>query len=68
MYFVMPLIIGIFTFMYTSLFAVYLIVGQLMMIILTPLTTFVVKKWNDLDTKRKKKKTEVVVDYRRKEL
>ncbi len=68
MYFIMPLIIGIFTFMYTSLFAIYLIVGQLMMMLLTPLTTFVVKKWNDLDTKKKKQKTEVVVDYRRKDL
>ncbi len=67
MYFVMPLIIGIFTFMYTSLFAIYLIVGQLMMLALTPLTTFVVKKWNELDEKKKKQKTEVVVDYRRKD-
>lgn len=68
MYFIMPLIIGLFTFMYTSLFAIYLIVGQLMMLLLTPLTTFVVKKWTDLDAKKKKQKTEVVVDYRRKDL
>ena len=67
MYFIMPLIIGLFTFMYTSLFAIYLIVGQLMMLVLTPLTTLIVKKWNELDEKRKKAKTEVVVDYRRKD-
>ena len=68
MYVIMPLIIGIFTFMYTSLFAVYLIIGQLMMLLLTPLTTFVVRKWNDHDDRKKKEKTEVVVDYRRKGL
>lgn len=68
MYVFMPLVIGLFTFMYTSLFAIYLIVGQLMMLLLTPLTSFIVKKWNDSDDKRKKKKTEVVVDYRRKDI
>ena len=68
MYFIMPLIIGIFTFMYTSLFAIYLIVGQLMMLVLTPLTTLIVKKWNELDQRKKKAKTEVVVDYRRKDI
>ena len=68
MYVIMPLIIGIFTFMYTSLFAIYLIVGQLMMLVLTPLTTLIVRKWTDHDDKKKKEKTEVVVDYRRKDI
>ena len=67
MYFVMPIIFGIFTFSYTSLFAVYLIVGQLVMIALTPLTTFIVRKWNAADEKKKKEKDVVVVDYRRKD-
>ncbi len=67
MYIIMPLIIGIFTFMYTSLFAIYLIVGQIVMIGLTPLTTWIVRKWNEADDKKKKAKDEIVVDYRRKD-
>lgn len=67
MYFVMPIIFGIFTFTYTSLFAIYLIVGQIVMIALTPLTSLIVKKWVASDEKKKKEKEEVVVDYRRKD-
>lgn len=68
MLFIMPIIFGIFTFMYTSLFAIYIIVGQLVMIALTPLTTLIVKKWLKADeNKRKKKDDVVVVDYRRKD-
>ena len=68
MYIVMPLIMGIFTFMYTSLFAVYIIVGQLMMIALTPITTLIVRKWVQHDQKKKNEKDVVVVDYRRKDI
>lgn len=67
MYFMMPLIIGIFTFMYTSLFAIYLIVGQVVNIALTPFTTWVVRKWLEADNRKKQEKEEVVVDYRRKD-
>lgn len=67
MYFMMPLIIGLFTFMYTSLFAIYLIVGQVVNIALTPFTTWVVRKWLAADNKKKQEKEEVVVDYRRKD-
>ncbi len=66
MYVIMPLIMGIFTFMYTSLFAIYIIVGQLMMLLLTPLTTLIVKKWNKVSEDKKKDKSIVEVDYRRK--
>jgi len=66
MYVIMPIIIGIFTFMYTSLFAIYLIVGQLVMMLLTPLTTFIVKKWTEHDINKKKEKNVIEVDYRRK--
>ncbi len=68
MYFIMPIIIGIFTFMYTSLFAIYLIVGQLVMIALTPLTTWIVRKWIEADAKKKKEKDVIEVDYRRKDM
>lgn len=67
MYFIMPIIIGIFTFMYTSLFAIYLIVGQIVMIALTPLTTLLVKKWIEAEGKKKKEKDVIEVDYRRKD-
>lgn len=66
MYFIMPVIIGIFTFMYTSLFAIYLIIGQLVMMALTPLTTWIVRKWIESDSKKKKNKDVIEVDYRRK--
>lgn len=70
MYVLMPLIMGIFTIVYTSLFAIYIIVGQLIMIALTPLTTWIVKKWTALDMKKKSKKEKDVieVDYRRKDM
>lgn len=70
MYFIMPLILGIFTLMYTSLFAIYIIVGQIMMIALSPLTNLIVKKWIEASDKRKEKKKQAVVDvdYRRKDM
>lgn len=68
MYFIMPIIFGIFTFMYTSLFAIYIIVGQLVMMALTPFTTWVVKKWNKHDENKKKEKDVIEVDYRRKDI
>ena len=70
MYFIMPLILGIFTLMYTSLFAIYIIVGQIMMIALSPLTNLIVKKWIEAsDKKKEKKKKETIdVDYRRKDI
>lgn len=68
MYFIMPIIFGIFTFMYTSLFAIYIIVGQLVMIALTPLTTWIVKKWVAKDAKKEQDKNVVEVDYRRKDI
>ena len=50
------------------MFAIYIIVGQLMMIALTPLTTLIVKKWVEADAKKKKEKDVVDVDYRRKDI
>ena len=62
----MPLIFALFTFRYTSLFAIYLIVGQLTMICITPITTLIVRKWVSHDEAKQKEKETVVVDYRRK--
>ncbi len=66
MMFVLPIVFGLFTMMYTSLFAIYIIVGQLVMIALTPLTTWLVKKWVKADEKKQKDKNVIDVDYRRK--
>lgn len=68
MYFIMPIILGIFTLMYTSLFAIYIIVGQIVMMIFSPLTNLIVRKWVDKSGKKQeeKRKTVVDVDYRRK--
>ena len=68
MYFIMPIVMGIFTFMYTSLFAIYIIAGQFVMMALTPITTIIVKKWNAHDMKKKQEKQVEVVDYRRKDM
>ena len=70
MYFIMPLILGIFTLMYTSLFAIYIIVGQLIMIALSPLNNLIVKKWAAASEKKKeiKKQEAIDVDYRRKDI
>lgn len=70
MYFIMPIILGIFTLMYTSLFAIYIIVGQIVMMIFSPITNLIVRKWVDKSGKKQeeKKKAVVDVDYRRKDM
>ncbi len=68
MYVIMPVIYAIFTFMYTSLFAIYLIIGQIIMLLITPFTTWIVKKWNEHDLKKQQDKNTVEVDYRRKDV
>ena len=68
MYIFMPLILGVFTLSYTSLFAIYIIVGQLAMIAITPLTTLIVKKWLKKDEQKVKEKNVIDVDYRRKDI
>ena len=69
MYFIMPIIMGIFTLMYTSLFAIYIIIGQLVMMIFSPLTNLIVRKWVDKSGKKQEEKRKAVVDvdYRRKD-
>ena len=69
MYFIMPLILGLFTLMYTSLFAIYIIIGQLIMMAFSPLTNLIVRKWVEKSGKKQeeKRKEIVDVDYRRKD-
>lgn len=67
MYILMPIIFGIFTLMYTSLFAIYIIAGQFVMILLSPLTNFIVAKWTQASDKKaeQKRRQTIDVDYRR---
>ncbi len=67
MYIIMPIIMAIFTFMYTSLFAIYIIAGQLASIALSPITTLIVNKWTKISENKNKDKSIVEVDYRRKD-
>lgn len=62
---VMPLIMGIFAVFYNAVFAIYLIVSQSIAAAITPLSNFIVKKWEEHDQKKEEKKAPVV-DYRRK--
>lgn len=66
-YLIMPVVFAIFTMSYTSLFAIYIITGQLVMMALTPFTTWVTKKWTESSAKKKEEKDVIVVDYRRKD-
>ena len=66
MMFIMPLIMGLFALLYTSIFALYIIFGQLIQLALLPLQTLIVNKLEQRSEAKKKKKTEVIVDYRRK--
>ena len=70
MYFIMPIILGIFTLMYTSLFAIYIIIGQIVMMIFSPITNLIVRKWVDKSGKKQEEKRKAVidVDYRRKDM
>lgn len=70
MYFIMPVILGIFTLMYTSLFAIYIIIGQIVTMAFSPLTNLIVKKWVDKSGKKQdEKRREIIdVDYRRKDI
>ncbi len=62
---IMPVILGLFALLYNSVFAIYMLTGQIVSTILSPLQLLIVDKI--LDKKEDKKKTEVVtVDYARK--
>lgn len=61
---IIPLIFGFFALFYNSVFAVYLVVGQLVAALVTPLQLLIIDKI--VDKKKKKEEAEIVVDYSRK--
>lgn len=63
---ILPLIMGFFALMYTSIFALYIIFGQIIVLGLLPLQNLIIKKIDKHIEQKEKKKSEVIVDYRRK--
>lgn len=61
---ILPIIMGIFTLFYNSIFALYIITSQLISIITTPLIDLILDKVEA--RAEKKKEAKVVVDYSRK--
>ena len=61
---ILPIIMGIFTLFYNSIFALYIITSQLISIITAPLIDLIIDKVED--RAEKKKEAKVVVDYSRK--
>ena len=61
---ILPLIMGIFTLFYNSIFALYIIVGQIISIITAPIIDLIIDKVEE--RAEKKKEAKVVVDYSRK--
>lgn len=62
---IMPVILGLFALLYNSVFAIYMLTGQIVSTILSPLQLMIIDKI--LDKKENKKKEEIVtVDYARK--
>ena len=63
--FVMPVILGLFALLYNSVFAIYMLTGQIVATIVSPLQLYIVDKI--VDKKQTKQEKEVVtVDYARK--
>lgn len=61
---IIPIILGVFALFYNSVFAIYLIIGQLVSALVTPLQLLVIDKI--MDAKKKKEEEKIVVDYSRK--
>ena len=64
MMFFLPILMGVFTLFYNSVFALYIIVGQVFAIVTTPLIDLILDK---LEMREKRKKDEtIIVEYSRK--
>lgn len=63
--FILPVVLGIFALFYNSVFAIYMLTGQVVSTLILPLQLFIVDKF--LDKKEKKEEDKkVTVDYTRK--
>lgn len=60
----MPVIFGLFALFYNSVFAIYMLVSQLISALLMPLENLIINKWQKHSEKKEEKKVEV--EYSRK--
>ena len=61
---IIPILLGIFALFYNSVFAVYMLTGQIISAIIAPLQNLILDKIDQ--KKQQKEEKEVEVDYRRK--
>lgn len=61
---ILPIVLGLFALFYNSVFAIYMLTGQVVASIITPLQYLIIDKI--YDAKNKKKEEKIVVDYTRK--
>ena len=61
---IIPLVLGLFALLYNSVFAIYMVTGQLVSALVTPLQLLVIDKY--ISSKKKKEDDKVVVEYSRK--
>ena len=61
---IIPILLGIFALFYNSVFAIYMLTGQVVSTLLLPLQLFIVDKL--VDKNKKKEENNTVVDYSRK--
>jgi membrane protein insertase Oxa1/YidC/SpoIIIJ len=61
---IIPMILGLFALLYNSVFAIYLLTGQLVSTLVSPLQLLIIDKI--IDKKKQKEEDAIVVDYSRK--
>ncbi len=61
----LPALMGYITLSYNAVFGLYILVGSLFSLATTPLVNFGIKKWDELDEKRKAKKQKKEISYKR---
>lgn len=61
----LPALMGYITLSYNTVFGLYILVGSLFSLATTPLVNFGIKKWDELDEKRKAKKQKKEISYKR---
>jgi len=63
---IVPALLGIFALFYNSVFAIYLLTGQFVSAVITPLQLFIIDKIMDRKEKKKEEEKKDIVDYSRK--
>lgn len=61
----LPALMGYITISYNTVFGLYILIGSLFSLATTPLVNFGIKKWDELEEKRKAKKQKEEVSYKR---